>query len=58
MSTFTVFLVSASTFAFLVYYFSIWTAFGATYMAGMLLVALIAFFGRRRQRVGFTRESV
>ena len=35
-------------FAYLVSQFSFWAAFGAMYMVGMIVVALVACFGRRR----------
>ena len=50
----TVFLV---LFGVLIFHFSFWVAFGGLYMAGMIVVALIASFGRRQEAVSLAWEE-
>jgi hypothetical protein len=51
MRGFAIIMVLLVLFGCLIVHFSFWVAFGGLYVAGMIVVALIASFGRRREAV-------
>lgn len=58
MRGFAITVVSLVLFGGLIFHFSFWVAFGGLYVAGMIVVALIASFGRRREAVSLAwKES-
>ena len=48
MRLFAFVMVLLGVFVYLLFHFSFWAAFGAMYMIGMVVVALIAGFGRQK----------
>jgi hypothetical protein len=49
MQVFATLMALLGTFAALSYYFTFWIVLGVVYLAGLLVVAMIAFRGRGRQ---------
>lgn len=48
MRGFTVVSALLAGFLFLLFQFSFWAAFGGMYLAGMMVIAIVAYFGGRQ----------
>ena len=58
MQTFSILFASLGVLVALVYFLSVWTAFGIVYMLSILSVVVVAFFRRSGEKVLWKRAPV